>query len=507
MTHAYALSDQPQRQSNNLSRNTQTSSPMQMTAEMAAKQLLLRRKARRSMGEFTKQVFATVDRGAVYKHNWHIDCVCEYLEACHRREIQNLIINMPPRFMKSICVTIAFPAWSLGHNPSEQILAGSFSAQLSSKHSADCRLVMQSPWYRAMFPETIIKHDQNEKTNYETTMQGHRVATSVGGTATGRGGNILILDDPINPKKAESEIERKASNEWVDQTWSSRANDPKTAVNIIVMQRLHQDDTTGHVLEQGDWEQLTLDNESDGKQTIVYGDFHVTREPNELLHEERFDAEATAKAKTRLGSYGYAGQYQQRPSPKGGGMVKLGWFYSFREKMASANRIIHSWDTAQKVGELNDFTVGGCFHDTPRGHDLVDVVRRKVDQPDLVKLIKDFAKRDNPDVILIEDKSSGSGAIQELRKNTSLPIIAIEPEGDKVMRMSIASPFIEAGNIGLPEEAEWLHDLKTELESFPNSTKKDQADMISQYINWVNQNPIVTSGEVIVTGETRNADW
>ena len=507
MRTADAFSTPPQSNNKHLS-SVNAHMPNMMTAQLAAKQLLLRRAGRRSLGEFTKQVFATVDRGAVYKHNWHIDCICEHLEACHRREIQNLIINMPPRFMKSICVTIAFPAWALGHNPSEQILAGSFSAQLSTKHSADCRLVMQSPWYRMMFPDTVIKPDQNEKTNYETTMQGHRVSTSVGGTATGRGGNILILDDPINPKKAESEIERKASNEWVDQTWSSRANDPKTAVNIIVMQRLHQDDTTGHVIEQGGhWEHLTLDNEAEERKTITYGNFHITREVGDLLHEERFDKDATALAKTRLGSYGYAGQYQQRPSPKGGGMIKLGWFYSFREPMVSANRIIHSWDTAQKVGELNDYTVGGCFHDTPRGHDLVDVVRKKVDQPDLVKLIKEFAARDKPDAILIEDKSSGSGAIQELQKTTTLPIIPIEPVGDKVMRMSIASPFIEAGNMGLPEDAPWLHDLKTELESFPNSTHKDQSDMISQYINWANKNPIVTAGEIIVTGETRNADW
>jgi len=162
-----AILNAPQHHNKSFSRNTLISG---MTPEQAAAQLLNRRKGRTQLMEFTKQVFKTVDTGAVYKHNWHIDCICEYLEACYRRDIKALIINMPPRFLKSICVTIAFPAWALGQNPSEQILAGSYSAQLSTKHSVDCRLVINSPWNKMMFPVTVIKHDQNEKTNYEATL-------------------------------------------------------------------------------------------------------------------------------------------------------------------------------------------------------------------------------------------------------------------------------------------------------------------------------------------------
>ena len=158
--------------------------------------------------------------------------------------INKLIINIPPRFLKSLAATIAFPAWVLGQDPSEQILAGSYSGSLSTQHSINCRLLIRSAWYKATFPQVEISEDQDTKTEFVTTKRGYRVATSVGGTATGKGGNILILDDPIDPEKAHSKIERESTNSWIDSVWSTRKNDPESSVEILIMQRVHANDPT-----------------------------------------------------------------------------------------------------------------------------------------------------------------------------------------------------------------------------------------------------------------------
>ncbi|MCK5610859.1 terminase, partial [Candidatus Pacearchaeota archaeon] len=236
----------------------------------AAKELRLRREMRNHLSPFIKKVFSTVDPGAVYKHNWHIDYMAEYLEACWLRQIQNIIFNIPPRFMKSISTSVAFPAWGLGKEPSERFLCSSYAEKLAFQHSVDCRLVIESPWYSKVFPDTILSDDQNEKSKFVTTKRGHRISTSVGGGSTGEGGNFLVADDPINPKKASSVVERETANDWFSKTWASRKNDPKTACEILVMQRLHENDTTGYALQTGEWEHVVIPQEAEQKTIIIF---------------------------------------------------------------------------------------------------------------------------------------------------------------------------------------------------------------------------------------------
>ena len=444
---------------------------------------------RNHLSPFIKKTFETVDPGAVYSHNWHIDAMSEYLEAAARGEIRRLVINIAPRFLKSISVSVALPAWLIGRNPSEQILASSYSQQLSTKHSVDCRLVVQSSWFKNTFPEVSLASDMNMKTEFVTTQRGHRIATSVGGTATGRGGGFLLVDDPVDPMRAMSDTERTTANDWFDQTFSTRLNNEKTGCIIIIMQRLHVDDLTGHVLKKGDWEHLRIPMEAERNQIIDFGRFKHERKKGDMMHPDRFGHKEAENKKKELGSYGWAGQFQQRPSPLEGGMVNLSWFNRYGTIPARENviRVIQSWDTAQKAKEVNDPWGGQTWFETDKGYYLVDSINKRMTYPDGKRTVVGWFDKWQPDVILIEDKSSGEALIQDLRvePGRNYPVIAIQPDGDKVTRMSTASPTIEAGNCWLPERAPWLVDYEQEIANFPNSADKGQVDATSQFLNWV----------------------
>lgn len=482
---------------------------------MAAAALLERRKLRVHLSPFIQKTFETVDPGATFLPNWHIDLISEYLEACYYREIPKLVINMPPRFIKSIAVSVALSAWVLGRDPSEQILCASYSGKLSMKHSVDTRLVLESPWYRATFPGVLIARDQNEKSKFQTTKRGHRIATSVGGTTTGEGGNFLILDDPMNPMEALSEAERKTANEWFDQTWSSRKNNPKTAVEIIVMQRLHIDDTSGHALKQGGWEHLVIPQEAGSKTTITFprSGRVVVRKKGDLIHPERFDSNSNKEAKARLGSYGYAGQQQQTPVPVEGGRIRLSWFPRYGVVPVEFDETMFSLDTAQKPKNINDPSVIEVFGRVGAKWYLVAVWKDRVRYPELKKTAISWLDHWKPDAVLIEDKSTGSSLIQELNDcKEGYPIIPIEPEADKITRMDTQTPSIEAGVIMLPDpekiKTSWLFDLESNLQTFPSPKEFDEIDAMSQFIKYIRKrNRKEDDTGIVPFGVTGDSRW
>lgn len=443
---------------------------------------------RERLSSFIQRSFLTVDPGATYLHNWHIDLIAEYLEACTNRDIKRLIINIPPRYMKSIAVSVAWPAWVLGKQPSAKFLASSYSDKLSLKHSVDCRLVVQSRWYRRAFPGVQLVKDQNEKSKFVTTARGHRIATSTGGTATGEGGDFLIVDDPHDPRRAESTVEREKTLEWFDQTFYSRLNDKKNGVIVVVMQRLHEKDLSGHLLAQGGWEHLKVPAVAESKTIIDFGSISKVREPGDILHPAREGTAEIEKTKKALGTYGFAGQYQQEPVPAEGGMIKKPWVSRYRTPPANPIRIVQSWDTAYKPGQLNDPSVCTTWAETKLAYYLLDVWRDRVEYPRLKSTVKSLAEKWNPSAVLIEDKASGQSLIQELRETTRLPVVAIEPEGDKLTRMSAQSAKFEAGKVIIPESAPWLPDYERELFTFPLAEHDDQVDSTSQFLGWVANN-------------------
>ncbi len=274
---------------------------------------------------FIEKVFATACPGQTYLPNWHIELIAEYLSACERGEMTRLVINLPPRSLKSLIVSVAWPAWLLGQDPGQRIMAASYAQSLANKHSMDCRLVMQSHWYRTLFPDTQLSRDQNEKHKFVTTTRGMRMATSIFGTATGEGGNVLIADDVMNPLHASSVITRRFVNDWFDHTFSTRLDDKKRGVMVVVMQRLHEEDVAGHLLKKGGWEWLKLP--AIASEEEAWGTYR--RHAGELLHPAREDAALIERAKCDLGSAAFAAQYQQQPLPQEGGMIKLEWFGRF----------------------------------------------------------------------------------------------------------------------------------------------------------------------------------
>ena len=437
---------------------------------------------RQDLASFTAKTFHTVDPTTRYLENWHVRLICEHLEACARGEITRLIVNVPPRHLKSICVSVAWPAWLLGHDPAARIMAASYARGLSVKHAQDCRLVVTAPWYRRIFPGLRLAADQNEKHKFQTTARGHRIATSVGGVATGEGADVLIVDDPHNPRQALSETQREGALDWFDQTFASRLNDKRAGVIVVVMQRLHERDLTGHLLDKGGWTHLCLPAEAERKTVIDFGGLNVTRRAGELLHPAREDTGEIARAKRELGAYAFAAQYQQRPAPLDGGIVKPAWFKRYRAAPANPLRIVQSWDTAHKAAAINDPSVCGTWAETETGFYLIDVVRRRLEYPALKRAAISLAAKWQPDAVLIEDKASGQSLIQDLRAETRLPVIAQRPEADKLTRMSAVSPTIEAGRLFLPVNAAWLADYEAELATFPNAAHDDQVDMTLSFM-------------------------
>lgn len=454
---------------------------LQSPSKQEAFDALLRLK----LSAFIQKTFHTVSPGDEYLHNWHIDLIAEYLEACTRREIKRLIINMPPRYMKSIAVSVAWPAWLMGHNPSEKILAASYSSKLSIKHSLDCRLMLQSEWYQRVFPGTIIAPDQNEKAKFQTTSRGHRFATSVGGSSTGEGGNFLIIDDPHNPKQALSDVQRETALTWYDQTFSSRLNDKKNGVVVLVMQRLHSNDLSGHLLEKGGWEHLSIPAVAETRTIIDFGNINIIREAGDILHPEREGEPEIEALKIALGSYAFAGQYQQRPAPAEGGIFQIPWLVRYDQPRDKYKRIVHSWDTAIKPDQINDPSCLTVWGETETRYELLQVLTKRLVYPDLKTQVLKSASEWQPDAILIEDKASGQQLLQDLKRESNLPVIGIMPDGDKITRASAVSAMFEAGKVALPKQAHWLAAYESELLTFPNAPHDDQVDSTTQFLNWV----------------------
>lgn len=292
--------------------------------------------SRQHFGMFIAHTFATVNPGMEYGMNWHIDLIAAYLEACRRGEIRRLIINMPPRYLKSLIVNVAWSAYLLGHMPGTRIISASYAHSLSIKHALDTRLVLQSEWYRALFPQVQIARDQNEKEKIVTTARGHRMAVSVGSAVTGEGGDFLIVDDPLNPQQAMHKPTRDMVAQWFDHTLSTRLNDKRRGVIVVVMQRLHEDDLSGHLLRKGGFECLSLPAVAEKDERFALHGLEFRRAKGEALHGEREDNALLTAMQREMGSAGFQAQYQQAPISEAHGMIRLAWFGRYREDRVHA---------------------------------------------------------------------------------------------------------------------------------------------------------------------------
>jgi len=452
---------------------------------------LLAAALRRDFVSFIRKTFSTVSPGVEYAHGWHIEAVAWHLNEVACGRMRRLIITVPPRNLKSIISSVALPAFVLGHDPSRRIVAVSYAADLAAKHSADFRAVMRAPWYREIFPATIIDRKKDTELEIRTTGRGSRYAASVGGTLTGRGGDLIVVDDPQKPIDALSPTKRRRVIDWFSNTLLSRLDDKRTGAIVVVMQRLHVDDVVGHLLDaQSGWVHLNLPAIADSYETIRIGERATyTRTPGTALHPEREPIEVLDSLKAVLGANVFQAQYQQAPVPEGGAMIKREWLKRYQVLPGGHQFTVQSWDTAQKPGSDNDFSVCTTWVVAGSAVYLKDVVRARLDYPSLKREAQHLYAAHKPAAILIEDAGAGTSLAQELRREGK-PVIPIRPEMDKVTRMSVRSVAIESGQLYLPISAPWIGDFEAELLSFPNGRFDDQVDTVSQLLNWLHYRTI-----------------
>src|SRR5262245_23345392 len=413
--------------------------------------------------------FPIISGGGQFMPNWHLEAIAYELNEVIRGRSRRLIFTVPPRSLKSICASVALPAFALGHDPTCKIICVSYSDPLARKHANDCRALMHSAFFRGVFPATRISPRKDTETEIMTTARGSRLATSVGGTLTGRGENLVIIDDPLKPQEAQSESARESVKQWFANTLLSRLDHKIDGSIVVVMQRLHPDDLVGHLLEQGGWRHLNLPAIAEEECLIRLGPkVRYLRLIGDLLHPERESQAALDQLKGEMGSMEFAAQYQQAPIPAGGNLIRWSWF-EFYDRPAIPQRgdkIIVSWDTAQSSRQLADYSV--CLVLLVRGEAIyiLDVLREHLQYPELKHAVFQQHNRWQavvPDyTLVIENKGSGLSLIQDLKRENIYPI-AMQPEGDKVMRMVAHAAKIEAGAVHIPTDAPWIDEFKKEM--------------------------------------------
>jgi predicted phage terminase large subunit-like protein len=466
-------------------------------------------KARRTLREFIRTAWPVIEPGTEFCPGFHIDAISDHLEAVTRGEIRNLLITLPPRHAKSLTVSIFWPAWVWITYPEKRWLFASYGANLSIRDSVSCRRLIQSPWYQRHWASRfLLTSDQNSKVRFENDRTGFRLATSVGGSITGEGGDVVVVDDAHNIAEVHSDTIRQSTLDWYDSTLSTRLNDPKTGARVIIMQRVHQQDLAGHVLEQGGYEHLCLPAEFEPWNRCVtsIGWRDPRTEQGELLWPKRFGKPEIDNLKVTLGSYGAAAQLQQRPAPAGGGIVKDHWWRYWRPRGVTLSPVpvrmqdgsiahieaielpekfdqqIQSWDMAFKDLTTSDYCVGQVFGRRGADSFLLDQKRARIDFPATLEAVRALTvKWPAASAKLVEDKANGTAVIATL-KHEIPGLIEVNPEGGKQARAAAVSPQIEAGNVFLPHPSlyPWVPDYIAEWGMFPKGAHDDMVDATSQ---------------------------
>ncbi len=441
-----------------------------------------------SLAEFIRQGWKYADP-SVYKHNWHIDAICEHLEAVSTGDIKRLLITMPPRHMKSLGVSVFWPAWTWIKRPNLRWLFSSYAHTLSIRDSVKCRRVVDSNWYRGHWGERFsLTSDQNTKIRFENDEGGYRLATSVDGSLTGDGGDIIVVDDPHNVRDADSEAVRAATISWWDEAMSTRLNDPKTGAYVVIMQRIHESDLAGHIIDQGGWEHLCLPARYDPEHPHVWPRDPRAEGDSQLLWPDRYGEEQISALETTLGSYGTAGQLQQLPAPRKGGMFEREWFEIVPE--APEARAVRYWDlaaTAEEPGKDPDWTAGLKMTLKDGVYFIEDVQRARKSPQGVERLIKQTAELDGRQTQIAMEQEGGSGGKITIDHYARKVLVGYEfrgkpSTGSKTERARPFSAAAEAGNVKLVKGT-WNAAFLDEVGMFPRGKHDDQVDSASGAFN------------------------
>ena len=439
---------------------------------------------RSNFAVFVHKVFLTLNPGGAFLGNWHIFAIAWHLDQVLSGRIRRLVIAMPPRSLKSISASVAFPAFIHALHPEKHIISVTYGQELSVKLHNDYRTVLGTDWYRAAFPNTCVDPRKDTENEVVLTRRGSRLATSIGGTLTGRGADVIIIDDPLKPSDGMSKSRREAVNDWYGTTLVSRLNDKTKGAIVIVTQRVHSHDLVGHVLETAptEWTVLNLPAIATADELIRIHDRRAYRRHiGEILHPQREPGAVLNRLRSDIGSDAFEAQYQQAPVPPGGAMFKRAWIrrYDILPRPLEDDEIIQSWDTASKSGPANDWSVCTTWLVRQGQYFLIDVFRGKLDYPDLKTSAVGLAEAHSPRMVLVEETGVGIGLVAELR-NLGVNVSPVCPDASKEARAAMQSAKFEGGRVLFPERAPWLAELEAELFSFPGSRYDDQIDSIVQ---------------------------
>lgn len=434
----------------------------------------------RSLADFARMAWPVLEPATDLKWGWALDAICEHLEAVSNGQSKRLLMNVPPGSMKSLLTGVIWPAWEWGPRgqPALRYLGTAHKQDLAVRDNLKCRRLIQSAWYQERWP-VLLTSDQNAKTKFENDATGFREAMAFE-SMTGSRGDRVILDDPHSVDDANSAVKLASGVTTFREALPSRVNNDQSAI-VIIKQRLNEQDVSAVAIELG-YDHLCIPMRYErGRSKWIVGAGDPRTTEGELMFPERFPEEQVADLERTMGSYAVAGQLQQRPAPRGGGIIKPAWFGTYREAPPLEWRAIYA-DTAMKTGEANDYSVFECWGRTKTGQAvLLDLKRGKWEAPELLAEARAFwlhhQGQDNGTLraMKVEDKVSGTGLIQTLRRE-GIPILPIQRNKDKVSRAHDAAPFIESGNVLLPEWAPWLDAFLTECEAFPSGANDDQLD-------------------------------
>lgn len=435
-----------------------------------------------------------------YLHNWHVAAIAHQLMRLTHGDIRRLLITMPPRTLKSFLTSVCWPAWLLGRDPGEKIIVASYAQPLSNEFAFQMRRLMESAWYGQVFPHARIDRHKAALEEIKTTRGGYRLSTSVGGALTGRGGNIIIIDDPIKAADAHSEQIRQSVEAWYSGTVTSRFNNPRHGKIVVVAQRLHMNDLPGMLAATRQWHHLNLPLIAPREERVeVDAKRDWVRQAGEVLHPARFSKSAIANLKAAMSKDDFEAQYNQRPLPLGGAVFKLEWLKRFDQRPYPHHiqGIFQSWDTAYETSGQNDFSVCSTWALCDKKFYLLDVFRARLAFPDLEQAVHKLRNRWKADLVLVEAAGSGISLFQNIsRVPGTYWIKTVKPIGSKQDRASMQSSKFARGMVYVPADAPWLRAFEDELASFPQGKHDDQVDSVVQFLAAVDSGKLLALADV-----------
>lgn len=476
------------------------------TSKKALKKAIKKKLCELEFYEFFKAAWNVVEPSVPLSTNWHHKYLCDELQKEAERIIEqrpktrDIIINVPFRSTKSLLVTVLFPVWCWVKDPKLRFITASYSAELSIEHATRSRDVILSDWFQGLWGDIFhIKKDQNLKARYENNWLGVRRATSVGGTVTGQGGDFLIVDDPVSPQHAASQIERENANEWYRTTFYSRLNQANVGIRIIIMQRIHENDLSGFLLNsqnQLSYKHICIPATSDGAM-IKPKNLKENYDEDGLFWSDRFSQKILDDYKQALGSYGYAGQLMQSPTPIDSGMIKHEWFNVDNFRVDDTSTVNFIIDPAYTANQKNDPSALLAYIYKDNKWQIIDCINVHKEFPDLIRFIPQWVQKNgytNRSRVYVEPKASGKSIVQTLIRGTGLNIREDKPPTkDKVARVQDISATLESGRVSILK-GEWNEEFIDQLTKFPSAKHDDMVDCLVMAVNkeiWTSQGKIV----------------